>query len=263
MNSIYPGMITLSILNEVLRIRHGFFTREGGVSEGIYASLNCGLGSDDNPEHVATNRKLALAQLDIDPQSLVTVKQEHTNRVIVVDENWSFDAPRQAADAMVTNRPGLALGILTADCAPVLLADPRANIIGAAHAGWRGALGGVLDNTVATMIKMGAKASRIVAAVGPCIAHRSYEVGPEFPAPFLADNPDNHFFFAPASREGHFYFDLPGYIARRLAKLSVIDVAGTPCDTFREERRFFSYRRSVLKGEKDYGRTLSVIVLER
>jgi hypothetical protein len=256
-------MITLSTLNEVLRIRHGFFTREGGTSEGIYASLNCGLGSADDPERVKANRNLALAQLDIDPQCLVTVQQEHTNRVVVVGDDWTPDAPRQPADAMVTQRPGMALGILTADCAPVMLADPRANIIGAAHAGWRGALGGVLDNTVAAMLKLGAKASRIVAAIGPCIAHRSYEVGPEFPAAFLADDPDNHFFFAPANREGHFYFDLPGYIARRLAKLSVIDVAGTPCDTFREERRFFSYRRSILKGEKDYGRSLSVIVLER
>jgi YfiH family protein len=145
----------------------------------------------------------------------------------------------------------------------VLLSDPRTNIIGAVHAGWRGALTGILDNTVMTMVKMGAKASRIAAAVGPCIAHRSYEVGPEFPAPFLAEDPDNHTFFAPANRDCHYFFDLPGYIARRLARLSVIDVARTPCDTFREENRFFSYRRSVLKGESDYGRTLSVIVLER
>lgn len=260
---MHPGMITLSTLNEVLRIRHGFFTREGGVSEGNYLSLNCGLNSEDDPERVIANRTRALAQLDIEPQSLVTVQQEHTNRVVVVDDSWTPEAPQAPADAMVTNRAGVALGVLTADCAPVLLADPRANIIGAAHAGWKGALGGVLDNTVAAMIKMGAKASRIAAAVGPCIAHRSYEVGPEFPAPFLADDPDNHFFFAPAVREGHFYFDLPGYLARRLAKLSVIDVARTPCDTFREESRFFSYRRSKLKGEKDFGRMLSVIVLER
>jgi YfiH family protein len=256
-------MITLSTLNEVLRIRHGFFTREGGVSEGIYASLNCGLGSADDPERVTANRNRALSQLDIDPQFLVTVKQEHSSRVVTLDETWTPGTPRESADAMVTNRNGIALGILTADCAPVMLTDSRANVIAAAHAGWRGALSGILDNTVAAMVKLGAKPSRIVAAVGPCIAHRSYEVGPEFPAAFLADDPDNHFFFAPANREGHFYFDLPGYIARRLAKLSVIDVACTPCDTFREENRFFSYRRSVLKGEKDYGRSLSVIVLER
>lgn len=258
-----PGMITLSTLNEVLRIRHGFFTREGGSSEGIYASLNCGLATGDDPAKVASNRARALALLDVEPQSLATVQQQHTTDVVVIDENWTPDSPIPVADAMVTTRAGIALGILTADCAPVLLADPRANIIGAVHAGWRGALGGVLDNTVAAMVKLGAKPARIAAAVGPCIAHRSYEVGPEFPAPFLAEDPDNHFFFAPAVRQGHFYFDLPGFIARRLAKLSVIDVARTPCDTYREEGRFFSYRRSVLKGEKDFGRSLSVIVLER
>ncbi|MTJ79930.1 MAG: peptidoglycan editing factor PgeF [Telmatospirillum sp.] len=256
-------MITLSTLNEVLRIRHGFFTREGGSSEGIYASLNCGLATGDDPAKVASNRARALALLDVEPQSLATVQQQHTTDVVVIDENWTPDSPIPVADAMVTTRAGIALGILTADCAPVLLADPRANIIGAVHAGWRGALGGVLDNTVAAMVKLGAKPARIAAAVGPCIAHRSYEVGPEFPAPFLAEDPDNHFFFAPAVRQGHFYFDLPGFIARRLAKLSVIDVARTPCDTYREEGRFFSYRRSVLKGEKDFGRSLSVIVLER
>ncbi|MDR3438481.1 peptidoglycan editing factor PgeF [Telmatospirillum sp.] len=256
-------MITLSTLNEVLRIRHGFFTREGGTSEGIYTSLNCGLGSNDDPARVTANRTRALALLDLEPRALATVQQQHTTDVVVVDDKWTPDAPIQVADAMVTSRAGVALGILTADCAPVLLADPRANVIGAAHAGWRGALAGVLDNTIAAMIKLGAKPSRIAAAVGPCIAHRSYEVGPEFPAPFLAEDPDNHFFFAPAVREGHFYFDLPGFIARRLAKLSVIDVARTPCDTYREESRFFSYRRSVLKGEKDFGRALSVIVLER
>jgi hypothetical protein len=258
-----PGMITLSTLNEVLRIRHGFFTREGGSSEGIYASLNCGLATGDDPERVAANRARALALLDIEPQALATVQQEHTTTVVVIDDAWTAEAPPVVADAMVTNRPGVALGILTADCAPVLLADPRANIIAAVHAGWRGALAGVLDNTVAAMVKLGAKPSRIAAAVGPCIAHRSYEVGPEFPAAFLADDPDNHFFFAPAVREGHFYFDLPGFIARRLAKIAVIDVARTPCDTYREEGRFFSYRRSVLKGEKDCGRSMSVIVLER
>lgn len=263
MNTILPGMITISTLNEVLRIRHGFFTREGGVSEGPYASLNCGLNSGDDPERIIVNRSRALAQLDLEPRALVTVNQQHTNTVAIIDDSWTPDRPPPVADAMVTNRTGLALGIITADCAPVLLADPRTNIIGAAHAGWRGALGGVIDNTVAAMVKMGAKASRIAAAVGPCIAHRSYEVGPEFPAPFLAEDPDNHFFFAPANREGHFYFDLPGYIARRLAKLSVIDVARTPCDTYREEGRFFSYRRSTQRGEKEYGRALSVIVLER
>jgi hypothetical protein len=256
-------MITVSTLNEVLRIRHGFFTREGGVSEGIYASLNCGMGSRDDPTKVLANRSLALAQLEQSVGSLATVFQQHTNKVAVIDEAWTTDTPPPIADALVTTRIGVVLGILTADCAPVLLADRKAGVIGAAHAGWRGALSGVLDNTVAAMIALGAKPSRLVAAVGPCIAHRSYEVGPEFPAPFLAQNPDNHFFFTPAPREGHFFFDLAGFVARRLAELSVTEVARTPCDTFREEDRFFSFRRATKRGEPDYGRALSAIVLER
>jgi hypothetical protein len=258
-----PERITVSTLNEVLSIRHGFFTREGGVSEGVYASLNCGYGSGDKPEAVATNRARALAQLDLPPNGMATVHQQHTSDVVVIGDEWTDEAPRPIADAMVSKRPGIALGILTADCAPVLLVDPKAGVIGAAHVGWRGALTGVLDNTVASMVGLGAQPSRIVAAVGPCIAQRSYEVGPEFPLPFLSEDIDNHFFFSSATRHGRHYFDLPGYVARRLAKLSVSDVARTPCDTCREENRFFSYRRSILKGEPDYGRTLSAIVLER
>ncbi len=255
-------MITVSALNGVQRVRHGFFTREGGTSEGIYRSLNCGLGSGDDPARVRANRALAMEQLDLPPEALVTVQQRHTTDVAVVGEDWSSADP-PVADAMVTNRPGMALGIVTADCAPILLADPRASVIGAVHAGWRGALGGVLENTLAAMARLGAKPARIIAAVGPCIAQRSYEVGPEFPAPFLAEDPANHFFFVPSAREGRFFFDLPGYIARRLAKHSINEVARTPCDTYREESRFFSYRRSQQAGEADYGRTLSAIVLER
>jgi YfiH family protein len=256
-------MITVSTLNEVLRIRHGFFTRQGGVSEGLYASLNCGFGSQDNPEHVTANRNLAMSTLDVPPQCLATVYQQHTTKVSIIGDDWAPGQEPQVADAMVTNRPGIALGILTADCAPVLLADRKANVVAAVHAGWRGALGGILDNAVQAMVSLGAKTNRIVASVGPCIAQRSYEVGPEFPIPFLEQDGDNHFFFTAAQREGHYFFDLPGYVARRLAKASVSEVARTPCDTFREESRFFSYRRSVLKGEGDYGRNLSAIVLER
>ncbi len=255
-------MITVSALNGVQRIRHGFFTREGGVSEGIYQSLNCGFGSGDDPERVAANRAMAMEQLDLPPKALVTVQQRHTADVVVVGEDWNAAEP-PVADAMVTNRPGVALGILTADCAPVLMVDPRSSVIGAIHAGWRGALGGVLENTLAAMVKLGAKPSRVIAAVGPCIAQRSYEVGPEFPAPFLVEDPANHFFFVPSAREGRFQFDLPGYIARRLAKHSINEVARTPCDTYREEARFFSYRRSLQAGQADYGRALSAIVLER
>ncbi|MGE5503497.1 MAG: peptidoglycan editing factor PgeF [Actinomycetota bacterium] len=255
-------MITLSALNDFTRIRHGFFTREGGVSQGIYASLNCGPGSKDDPAAVAENRARCMAQLDLAPEALVTVYQCHTADAVVVDGPWP-GGKGPAADAMVTDRPGLALGILTADCAPVLLADGRAGVVAAAHAGWRGAVFGVLDNTIAAMVRLGARPASIVAAVGPCIGQRSYEVGPEFPAPFLAEAPSNADFFAPSRREGHFLFDLPGYVSRRLARLGVHEVTRVPADTCRDEARFFSYRRATLRGEPDYGRQLSVITVER
>lgn len=258
-----PPMITVSALNEVLSIRHGFFTREGGTSKGLYASLNCGAGSRDDPADIAANRARALAMLDIGPDALATVSQHHGSVVAIVDETWPAKGPAPAADALVTRRPGIALGILTADCAPVLFVDAKAGVIGAAHAGWRGAVGGILDATVAAMTGLGATPENIVAAIGPCIAQRSYEVGPEFPAPFLAEAAENRFFFAPTREEGHFFFDLPGYVARRLARLGLTEVARTPCDTCREESRFFSYRRATHKGEADYGRQLSAIVLER
>ncbi len=254
-------MITLSALNELNHIRHGFFTREGGVSAGIYESLNCGPGSADDARSVAENRSRAMAQLDLPAEALVTVYQVHSPDVVVVDGPWPGEAPR--ADAMVTTRPGLALGVLTADCAPVLLADGRAGVVAAAHAGWKGAVGGVLDNTVAKMVQLGARKSTIVAAVGPCIGQRSYEVGAEFPAPFLAEDAANADFFAPAPRDGRHLFDLPGYVSRRLARLGVTEVTRVPADTCRDEGRFFSYRRATLRGERDYGRQLSVIVLER
>ena len=257
-----PTMITISSLNEIPQIRHAFFTREGGVSEGIYASLNCGFGSSDAKENVATNRTRALAQLDLPAGALATLNQQHTAVVTLIGDAWSPDTPLPVADAMVTTRKGVALGILTADCAPVLFADPVAGVIGAAHAGWRGALGGVVENTVGAMIELGAESSRIVAAIGPCIAHRSYEVSETFPAAFLADDPESRFYFTMLKRTGRHYFDLPGYLARRLGNLPIRMVTCTPCDTFREETRFFSYRRATLRGETDYGRNLSAIVLE-
>lgn len=255
-------MITLSALNEVNHIRHAFFTREGGVSQGIYASLNCGPGSSDAPEAVAENRARAMSMLDLPAQALITVHQSHTADVVEVTAPWA-DGQRPVADAMVTTCPGLALGILTADCAPVLLADRRAGVIGAAHAGWKGAVGGVLDSTVDKMVALGAKRSSIVAAIGPCIGQRSYEVGLEFPAPFLAEEPRNADFFAPTAKDGRFLFDLPGYVSRRLSRLGVENVTRVPADTCRDESRFFSYRRTTLRGEADYGRQMSVIVLER
>lgn len=255
-------MITLSALNEIIRIRHGFFTREGGVSQGIYASMNCGPGSADDARAVAENRARAMSMMDLPPEALVTVHQAHTAEVVTVAKDWDA-ANRPTADAMVTTVPGLALGILTADCAPVLFADRKQGIVAAAHAGWKGAVGGILENTVARMVELGAKPKNIVGAIGPCIGQRSYEVGPEFPAPFLAETADNRDFFAPAARDGHFLFDLPGYVSRKLARLGLVDVTRVPADTCRDGARFFSYRRATLAGAPDYGRQLSAIVLER
>lgn len=253
-------MITIAALNEVTRLRHAFFTREGGDSEGIYGSLNCGFGSGDDPQRVAANRARAMSMLDLPPDALVTVHQAHTAEVVVVDRPWQSDPP--VADGMVTAQPGVALGILTADCAPVLFADARAGVVGAAHAGWKGALGGVLEATIAAMTGLGAHLHDITAVIGPHIAYRSYEVGATFPEPFLAKGPDEDF-FSPSRRPGHLLFDLGGYVARRIARTGVTDVYRAPFDTCREESRFFSYRRATLRGEPDYGRQLSAIVLER
>jgi polyphenol oxidase len=241
-------------------IRHAFFTRDGGVSEGIFASLNCGLGSGDDKDKVLENRRRAAAALDRATDELVTCYQVHSPQVAIVDRPWRReDRPR--ADAMVTRMAGIALGILTADCVPVLFADAEARIIGAAHAGWRGAVSGVLEATVTAMTNLGAAPKRIAATIGPCIAQPSYEVGPEFPAPFLAEDAANAAFFVAAARAGHFLFDLPGYVARRLGRLGLKRIARTGGDTAAEPDRFFSYRRSCLEKEPDYGREISAITL--
>lgn len=254
-------MLTIGPLNGLPRVRHAFFERTGGVSEGFYSSLNCGFGSGDAPERVAENRARAMACIELDGDRLVTPYQVHSNRVAVVEAPWPRgEAPQ--VDALVTRTPGLALGILTADCAPVLLADAEAGVVGAAHAGWRGALDGVLGSVLGAMAELGARLERIVAGIGPAIGQRSYEVGPEFPAHFLAQGEDNRDFFCPAPRAGHFFFDLKGYVARRLAVAGVQHVKILPCDTCAEDARFFSYRRAVLRGEPDYGRGLSAIYLE-
>ena len=253
-------MIRLGLLDDA-GIRHGFFTRAGGVSEGLFASLNCGLGSGDAPDKVAENRRRALAALGLERERLATAYQVHSAVVATVDETWrSDDRPR--ADALVTRRRDLALGILTADCAPVLFADSKAGVIGAAHAGWRGALGGVLEATVAAMAALGARPDRLSAGIGPCIGANSYEVGAEFPAPFLAEDGASEQFFRAAPRQGHFLFDLAGYVAHRLARLGLGQVARTGGDTAAEPERFFSYRRACLRQEKDYGRALSAIRLD-
>ncbi len=254
-------MLTLGSLNEVAEIRHGFFSRNGGVSEGAYDSLNCGYGSGDAADKVAENRDRAMAMLELGNGRLVTAYQCHSAQVVEVEAPWEReDAPK--ADGLVTRRPGLALGILTADCAPVLMADAMGRAIGAAHAGWRGALGGVLEATIEAMIALGAEREAILVGVGPTIGQRSYEVGPEFPAPFLELSENNGDFFYPSRRAGHFMFDLKGYIGRRLGSAGVGRIQVLPCDTCAEENRFFSYRRGCLRGESDYGRSLSAIYLE-
>jgi polyphenol oxidase len=254
-------VITADVLNEASGVRHGFFTRRGGVSEGAYASLNCGLGSRDYPDRVGTNRARAMDRFGVPGESLATAYQVHSDRVAVVEKPWAADE-RPQVDGLVTRTKGVALGILTADCVPVLFADAAAGVIGAAHAGWRGARAGILEATVAAMVDLGARAQSTVAVVGPCIRQESYEVGPEFHAGFTADDPGTDRLFRPSSREGHFMFDLPGYVVRRLSDLSIKTFEELPYDTCADEERFFSYRRTTLNGGGDYGRGLSAIVLE-
>ncbi len=241
-------------------IAHGFFGRQGGVSEGPFDSLNCALTTGDRPEDIAENRRRAAATLGIDPSNLVSTYQIHSADVVEVDAPWPLDA-RPKADAIVTRRPGIMLGILTADCAPVLFADAEAGVIGAAHAGWRGAKLGIADATVAAMRKLGADPARIEAVIGPCIAQASYEVGPEFPGPFLAEDPGNARFFRPGAREDRHMFDLGGYVAHRLARLGLRSVERLERDTCAEADRFFSYRRTCLAGEKKFGCELSAIAI--
>jgi polyphenol oxidase len=250
-------LITLGALDSG-GLRHGFFTRAGGVSGGLFASLNCGFGSGDTESNVAENRRRVAAEVGAAPERLITCYQFHSAEAVVVDKPWRH-ADRPRADAMATRETGIALGILTADCAPVLFADAEARVIGAAHAGWRGALSGVLEATVAAMVTLGAAPERIAAGIGPCIGRASYEVGPEFPAPFLAADPANLDFFVAAPRAGHFLFDLAGYVARRLEHLGLASVEQSGGDTAAEPARFFSYRRACLQKEPDYGRELSVI----
>lgn len=248
------------LLSAVVGLRHGFFSRHGGVSGGLYQSLNCGFGSSDNPSNVTINRERALLALGGQPGNLVTAYQVHSRVAVCVERPWKEgEAPK--ADALVTNKSGITLGILTADCAPVLLVDETSGVIGAAHAGWRGALLGILEETIESMTNLGAQPSRIAAAIGPCIGFNSYEVGREFPAPFLAENQADAAYFREAPRPDHFLFDLAGYVARRLHDAGISDVERLACDTFAEEASFFSYRRARHRTEEDYGRLLSAISL--
>lgn len=242
-------------------IRHGFFTRLGGAGTGLYDSLNCAYSAADAPETVAENRARVARAVDVQPQNLVSLRQVHSAKVVTVTDPWPRDKAPEG-DALVTNRAGIGLGILTADCVPVLFAAKRPKVIGAAHAGWKGAIGGVVEATIDAMEKLGAKASDISAAIGPCIGPASYEVGDAFKAPFLEQDPANERFFAPAARAGHFMFDIPAYVADRLQKRGVKKIFDTRQDTLANEGVFFSYRRACLRGEGDYGRQISVISIE-
>jgi YfiH family protein len=246
---------------EVLsQVRHGFFTREGGVSKGIYASLNCGYGSNDDGECVRENRARVALKLGAEPEKLLTAYQVHSPDVAVVTEAWTPGTAPQA-DAMVTAEPGIALGILTADCAPVLFADERAHVIGAAHAGWKGAIGGVLEATIDAMTRLGAERNRIVAAIGPCISKEAYEVGDDFRDRFVEADDDNAKWFAPSPNDGHFMFDLPGYAGARLEAADIGTIAVVGRCTYKEPKRFFPYRRTTHREEPDYGRQISAVML--
>jgi YfiH family protein len=251
-------MITAPELDRSGRLRHGFFSRRGGVSEGPFASLNCGPGSGDHAGLVGENRARAMAALGLDRAALVTAHQVHSPAVAVIES--PADDPGRV-DGMVTTTPGLALGILTADCAPVLFADAGAGVIGAAHAGWRGVLAGVLEAVLAAMTAAGAAAADITAVIGPCIHQESYEVDGQFRDRFLAADPAFEAFFGPGGRGGHYRFDLPGLAAARLAAAGVGAVSILDNDTLADRERFFSYRRGSLEGLSQYGRGLSAISL--
>lgn len=255
-------MITSDLLCDTSRVRHGFFTRRGGVSGEPYTSLNCGLGSGDEPANVRENRARAMERLGLADAALRTAYQVHSALVFTIEDERPAER-RPQVDGLVTRLPGIALGVVTADCAPVLFADHEAGVIGAAHAGWRGARGGVVEATVAAMTALGACRSRIVAAIGPCIQRRSYEVGPEFRHSFIEDEPTNAELFEPSARSEHHLFDLPAYVARRVAQSAVAAIDVLAFDTCADPESFFSYRRTTLTGGGDYGRLLSSVALSR
>lgn len=255
-----PLMLQALSISALSGVRHAFFTRDGGVSDGVYATLNAGVGSNDDPAKVAENRARMAAALKVGPDRFLTAYQIHSPDVVVAETPWT-QAARPRADAIVTCVPGLAVGVSTADCGPVLFAEPQARIVGAAHAGWRGALSGVIEATVAAMEKLGADRSRLIAAIGPMIRQRNYEVGHDLVETFLAADPANGRFFAPAAREAHAQFDLAGYIAARLAHAGVAHVEDLGHCTYADPLRFFSYRRSTHRVEPDYGRHVNAIAL--
>jgi len=253
-----PKPLAAACLSDLPGIAHGFFTRHGGVSQGIYASLNCGQGSKDDPDAVRENRARVGALLHT--ASLVTAHQVHSATAVIAEQAWDAQQ-RPRADAIVTARRGLALGVLTADCAPVLLADPQAGVVAAAHAGWRGAIDGVVEAAIAAMVRLGARIERMRGAVGPCIGQPAYEVGEDFERAFLERDPESATFFVRPAAGARPHFDLSGYVGLRLARAGVATTdAPAPC-TYAQAEDFFSYRRSQAQKEADYGRQISAIVL--
>lgn len=254
-----PTVLTSPLL-DAAGVRHAFFTRQGGVSRGLYESLNLGRGSQDDPAAVAENRRRAARSLGVEPGALLACYQIHSAIAHVADTPWEDARPE--GDAVVTRTQGLACGALSADCAPVLLADVEAGVVGAAHAGWKGALGGVVQAAVSAMQGLGARPERMVAAVGPCIGPLSYEVGPDFLVRFAAEAPGSEQFFR-AAGEGRSLFDLPAFVLERLREAGVTPAEWVGRDTCAEEALFFSNRRAFKRGERDYGRLMSAIVLDR
>jgi YfiH family protein len=249
------------LLSAIPGLRHAFFTRDGGVSDGVYTSLNGGIGSNDDPVHVAENRRRMAEQMGVAPNHFLSVWQTHSPDVVVTSGPWR-DGTRPLADAIVTRTEGLSIGATAADCGPILLADPKARVIGAAHAGWKGALTGILEATIDAMEKLGAERGGIAAAIGPLIRQHSYEVGGEFVERFIEADAENALFFIPAARERHSMFDLAGFIRMRLENAGVLMIDDIGVDTYSDER-FYSYRRSVHRKEPDYGRHVHAIALER
>ena len=254
-------MMGSSLLAAVPGLRHAFFTSEGGVSDGIYKSLNGGLGSQDDAANVAENRRRMAEQMGVTPERFLNVWQIHSPDAVVASGPWN-GTERPKADAIVTRTEGLAIGVTAADCGPVLFVDPGARVIGAAHAGWKGALTGVLESTIDAMEKLGADRGGIVAAIGPLIRQNSYEVGPEFVERFLDADAEHARFFLPSDRDGHSMFDLASFIRMRLENAGVLMIDDIGVDTYSDER-FFSYRRSVHRNEPDYGRHVHAIALQR
>jgi polyphenol oxidase len=253
-------MLHAAALASLNDIRHGFFTRQGGVSAGIYASLNGGVGSRDAPDCVSENRARMAAALGIRPENLLTAYQIHSPDVVTVERPWAPET-RPRADALVTRTPGIAIGVSTADCGPILFADAHSRVIGAAHAGWRGALTGVIEATVAAMERCGADRDNIVAVAGPMIRQANYEVGPEFVERFTAHAATNAGFFSPSRKPGHALFDLAAYIAMRLSGAGIRQIDDIGRCTYADADTFYSYRRSVHRNEADYGRHINAIAL--